>query len=162
MRTGDKFRNIVVMPAIFLAFFLTSADSLAQNPVGTVVTSRGDVSVTSNGELRPLKQGELIYEHDELSVSSRSFTVLQFMDGAKVTLRPDSKLIIEQYLPYAATLNLLSGGFRVVAGGIASTQPEDYRIRTPIALMSVEGSESSLTLCGDEICEQQGLLEILE
>ena len=75
---------------------------------------RGEVSVTSNGESRPLAPGNFIYEHDEITVSNRSFAVLQFVDGAKVTLRPDSLLIIEQYSAEAATLNL---GFRQFSGG---------------------------------------------
>ncbi len=91
--------------------------------------------------------------------------MLQFVDGAKVSLRPDSNLIIEQYL-YAssgedsATLKLVSGGLRVVSGTIANTRPENFKIRTPLALMRVQGTEGSLTLCGENICEQEGLVEI--
>jgi len=132
-----------------------------------VTAARGEVSVTSDGETRPLKRGDFIYEHDEIIASERSFAVLQFEDGAKVSLRPDSTLIIEQY-HYAsggedtATLYLVSGGVRVVSGAIASSQPGNYRIRTPLALMTIEGSEGSLTLCNDKICEQEGLVEITE
>ena len=132
-----------------------------------VTAARGEVSVTSDGETRPLKRGDFIYEHDEIIASERSFAVLQFEDGAKVSLRPDSTLIIDQY-HYAsggedtATLYLVSGGVRVVSGAIASSQPGNYRIRTPLALMTIEGSEGSLTLCNDKICEQEGLVEITE
>lgn len=132
-----------------------------------VTASRGEVSINSNGESRPLKRGDFIYEHDEIIASERSFAVLQFVDGAKVSLRPDSILIIEQYQygsigEDAATLSLVSGGVRVVAGAIASSQPGNYRIRTPLSLMSIQGTEGSLTLCDDKICEQEGLVEITE
>ena len=132
-----------------------------------VTASRGEVSVNSNGEIRPLKRGDFIHEHDEIIASERSFAVLQFEDGAKVSLRPNSTLIIEQY-QYAslgedsATLSLVSGGMRVVAGAIASSEPGNYRIRTPLALMSIQGTEGSLSLCDDKICEQEGLVEIAE
>jgi hypothetical protein len=152
---------------MMLALTLASAEILAQDSSGMVVASRGDVSIISNGETRPLKRGDFLHEHDEITAGDRSFAVLQFIDGAKVSLRPDSNLIIEQY-QYAssgedtATLKLVSGGLRVVSGAIGNTQPENYRIRTPLALMSVQGVEGSLTLCGDDICEQEGLAEIPE
>ena len=153
--------------SVLLAFLLAPADIIAQDSSGMVTASRGEVSVNSNGETRPMKRGDFIYEHDEIITSERSFAVLQFEDGAKVSLRPDSTLIIEQY-HYAsdgedtATLYLVSGGVRVVSGAIASSQPGNYRIRTPLALMTIEGSEGSLTLCNDKICEQEGLVEITE
>ena len=150
-----------------LALMLASPDNMAQDSSGMVVASRGDVSVISKGESRPLRQGDFIYEQDEITANNRSFVVLQFVDGAKLSLRPDSLLVIEQYLfagsgDSVATLRLASGGLRVVSGAIASGQPESYRIRTPLVLLHVQGTESSLTLCGDKVCEQKGLVEVVE
>jgi hypothetical protein len=153
--------------SVLLAFLLAPASIIAEDSSGMVTASRGEVSIISNGETRPLKRGDFIYEHDKIIASERSFTVLQFVDGAKVSLRPNSTLIIEQY-QYAsggddtATLSLVSGGMRVVAGAIASSQPGNYRIRTPLALMSIQGTEGSLTLCDEKICEQESLVEITE
>ena len=152
---------------VVLAFVLVSADNMAQDSSGMVIASRGDVSVISNGETRPLRQGDFIYEHDEIIASNRSFTVLQFVDGAKVSLRPASSFTIEQYHyvgseDSAATLRLAYGGLRVVSGAITSSHPESYRIRTLLALLWIQGPEGSLTLCGDKVCEQKGLVEVVE
>jgi len=141
---------------------LSSIDGFAAEVIGMVVSVRGEVTVISNGESRPLKQMGLLYENDEITVNERSFAVLQFVDKAKATLRPDSRLIIEQYAADAVTLNLVSGSVRVVAGSIASTQPESFRIRTPVSLLSTQGNESSLSVCGDKICDQKGLVEVPE
>lgn len=158
MKIGD----ILYRPFLMLAFILLSAESIANDSSGLVVSSRGEVSVISNGESRPLKQGQFIYEHDKITVSNRSFAILQFVDNAKVTLRPDTVLIIEQYSTETATLNLVSGSFGVIAGAIARNEYENYRIRTPSAVLGISDREGSLTLCGDVICDQQGLVEILE
>jgi len=163
MRSGGR----ILVISLIGALLLSSAASFAQDSSGMVVAARGEVSVISNGESRPLRQGDFIYQRDEITAGNRSFTVMQFMDGAKVTLRPDSVLIIEQYQfagdgADAVMLNLVSGGLRVKPGAIAATQPENFRIRTPLTQMSVSGAESSLTLCGDKICDQQGLIEIPE
>ena len=131
----------------------------AEDSSGMVVASRGEVSALANGDSRELKQGDFIFVNDEILTGDRSFAVLQFTDGAKVTVRPGSKLIIETYL-YAgndsdeSTLNLVSGGLRVITGAMAKTNPENYKVRTPVALMGVRGTEFSIMLCGDQICAE--------
>ena len=144
---------------ILIAALMSTSAYAAEDSSGMVVASRGEVIALSNGGSRELKQGDFIYKNDEIITSSKSFAVLQFVDGAKVTVRPDSTLIIEQYL-YAgnendeATLNLVSGGLRVITGAMAKTNPENYKVRTPVALMGVRGTEFSIMLCGDQICAE--------
>ena len=133
-----------------------------QDSSGMVVASRGEVIALSNGGSRELKQGDFIYVNDEIMTTNRSFVVLQFEDGAKVTVRPDSTLIIEQYLYNgdagdAAELNLVSGGLRVITGAMAKNNPENYKVRTPVALMGVRGTEFSVMLCGDDVCDESGM-----
>ena len=136
-----------------------SAANVAEESSGMVVASRGEVSALTNGESRELKQGDFVYVNDEIQTGARSFAVLQFTDGAKVTIRPDSRMRIETYL-YAgndsdeATLNLVSGGLRVITGAMAKTNPENYKVRTPVALMGVRGTEFSIQLCGDQVCAE--------
>jgi hypothetical protein len=156
MKTNIRiFASIVLLTAVLLSSVAVAAEDSA----GMVVASRGEVIALANGGSRELKQGDFIYQNDEIMTSNRSFAVLQFVDGAKVTVRPDSTLIIEQYL-YAgndsdeATLNLVSGGLRVITGAMAKTNPENYKVRTPVALMGVRGTEFSIMLCGDEICAE--------
>jgi hypothetical protein len=155
--------SIRIFVGIALIAALMSATAYAaEDSSGMVVASRGEVLALSNGGSRELKQGDFIYQNDEIITSARSFAVLQFVDGAKVTVRPDSTLIIEQYL-YAgndsdeATLNLVSGGLRVITGAMAKSNPENYKVRTPVALMGVRGTEFSIMLCGDEICAEDEL-----
>jgi hypothetical protein len=149
-----------IFAGIALITVLMSATAYAaEDSSGMVVASRGEVLALANGGSRELKQGDFIYQNDEIITSARSFAVLQFVDGAKVTVRPDSTLIIEQYL-YAgndtdeATLNLVSGGLRVITGAMAKSNPENYKVRTPVALMGVRGTEFSIMLCGDEVCAE--------
>jgi len=136
-----------------------SAANAAEESSGMVVASRGEVSAVSDGSSRELNQGDFVYVNDEIQTGARSFAVLQFTDGAKVTIRPDSKMRIETYL-YAgkdsdeATLNLVSGGLRVITGAMAKTNPENYKVRTPVALMGVRGTEFSIQLCGDQVCAE--------
>jgi hypothetical protein len=152
--------NIRITLGLALGLLMASSVAVAQeDSAGMVVASRGEVIAMSDGGSRELKQGGFVYVNDEILTSNRSFAVLQFTDGAKVTVRPDSTLIIEQYL-YAgnatdeATLNLVSGGLRVITGAMAKTNPENYKVRTPVALMGVRGTEFSIYLCGDTVCDE--------
>ncbi|NNJ64440.1 MAG: hypothetical protein HKP16_02660 [Xanthomonadales bacterium] len=152
---------------VLAAGLAVSTVAAAQDSSGMVVASRGEVIALSNGGSRELKQGDFIFVSDEIMTSNRSFAVLQFEDGAKVTVRPDSTLIIEQYLyagndDDAATLNLVEGGLRVITGAMAKSNPENYKVRTPVALMGVRGTEFSIMLCGDEVCAQDGLEEFTD
>jgi len=159
MKTANKFLALIAL----VLFLGGPVAAMAQDSTGMVVASRGEVIALANGGSRELKQGDFIYQNDEIITSAKSFAVLQFVDGAKVTVRPDSTLIIEQYL-YAgnesdeATLNLVSGGLRVITGAMAKSNPENYKVRTPVALMGVRGTEFSVMLCGDQVCDEQGEL----
>jgi len=154
-----KLTNRIIGSVVIVTGLALSAVAVAQDSSGMVVASRGEVIALSNGGSRELKQGDFIYVADEIMTSNRSFAVLQFEDGAKVTVRPDTTLIIEQYL-YAgndsdeATLNLVEGGLRVITGAMAKSNPENYKVRTPVALMGVRGTEFSIMLCGDEVCAE--------
>ena len=141
-----------------------SVTAKAEDSSGMVVASRGVVvAVATNGESREIKQGDFIYVSDEIVTSNRSFAVVQFEDGAKVTVRPNTTLIIESYLYNGdgddeATLNLVEGGLRVITGALAKTNPDKYKVRTPVALMGVRGTEFSVMLCGDELCGEDEMV----
>ena len=149
---------------VLIGALATSPLAIAQDSSGMVVASRGEVIAMSNGGSRELKQGDFVYVNDEIMTSNRSFAVLQFTDGAKVTVRPDSTMIIEQY-QYAgndsdeATLNLVEGGLRVITGAMAKTNPDNYKVRSPVARMGVRGTEFSILLCGDEVCAEDLLAD---
>ena len=158
MKIGSRIlTSIVLVVALSVTTIATAEDS-----TGMVVASRGEVIAMSNGGSRELKQGDFVYISDEIMTTNRSFVVLQFEDGAKVTVRPDSTMIIEQYVYNGnagdeAELNLVSGGLRVITGAMAKSNPENYKVRTPVALMGVRGTEFSIVLCGDNVCDDEGM-----
>ena len=159
-----KILGKTLVATLLLALLATPAVAQQEDSTGMVVASRGEVIALSNGGSRELKQGDFIYVNDEIITSNRSFAVLQFEDGAKVTVRPDSTMIIETYLYNGnagdeATLNLVEGGLRVITGAMAKSNPENYKVRTPVALMGVRGTEFSVMLCGDQLCAEEEMTQ---
>jgi hypothetical protein len=158
MKTFSRVLALTSLAALMSA----SAFAIAADNAGMVVASRGEVIAMADGGSRELKQGDFIYVSDEIMTSNRSFAVLQFVDGAKVTVRPDSTMLVESYLYNGdsddeATLSLVSGGLRVITGAMAKTNPENYKVRTPVALMGVRGTEFSVMLCGDQVCDEDAM-----
>jgi hypothetical protein len=152
------YRKYVVLLLSGLVFF--SANLPATDGTATLVASRGEVMAMSDDVERSLTQGDSVYVEDQVTTGDKSFAILQFVDGAKVTVRPNSKIIIEQYIfnggdEDAATLNLVEGGLRIITGAMAKTQPESYKVKTPTALMGVRGTEFAIMLCGDQVCDEE-------
>ena len=161
MKTSHTSRSMLLV-ALLLAFpFCISAE----DSVGLTVVSRGDVEITTGGTVSPLGRGDFVFEGARIVVGERSFAVLQFVDGAKLSLRPESSIVVERYRFFGngsdtATLKVLSGGLRINPGAISSNNSAAYRIRTPSGSLMLSEAEGSLTVCGDEICDQQGLVEL--
>jgi len=83
-----------VLTGLVLGFSLfASSFAMTADNTGMVVASRGEVTAKIGGELRILKQGDDIFVSDEITTGDKSFAVLQFVDGAKVTVRPNSAIV---------------------------------------------------------------------
>ncbi len=152
-------RVLIVLVVILAAF---STQTFASDAKGLVVALRGTVIATANGDSRELNQGDEIFIEDEILTGPKSFAVLQFLDGAKVTVKPNSEVVIEDYVYNGnsddkATLSLVSGGLRVITGAMAKNNPENYKVKTPVALMGVRGTEFAIQLCGEDVCEEGGI-----
>ena len=130
-----------LMKALLLALLLVTNPVLADN-AAMAVTMRGDVFVNN----MTIERGALVYEGDTVYTLGRSFVVLQFTDGSKVTVRPDSQLVLDKYRSNKVQLDLVSGGLRVVTGAIAKSNPENYKVSTKTALMGVRGTEFSVQI----------------
>ncbi len=155
MNTYWKFSILFLTGLVIFTSGLQAAEGIA-----TLVASRGEVTATSTDVERSLTQGDSVYVEDRVTTGDKSFAMLQFIDGAIVTVRPNSEVIIEQYVfngedEDAATLNLMEGGLRIITGAITKSQPESYKVKTPVALMGVRGTEFAIMLCNGQICDQE-------
>jgi hypothetical protein len=125
---------------------LAMMPSLAAAQVATAVAIRGEVMV--NGQ--EIQQGAELDNGDRVVSTNQSFVVLQFTDGSKVTVRPMSEFTIDNYSYMEgedeARFDLARGGLRIVTGAIAKSNPDNYTLNTPVALMGVRGTEFAIQL----------------
>jgi hypothetical protein len=155
-----KFWQSTVLAALIAGSMILPA--FAQDSTALLVASRGEVFAEYETDRRTLARGDGVEEEERIITGDKSFAVLQFVDGAKVTVRPNSVLEIKEYVynggdENAATLSLVQGGLRVITGAMAKAEPESFKVETPVALMGVRGTEFSIVLCDDgTVCQEEG------
>ncbi|SFB99443.1 FecR family protein [Pseudoalteromonas denitrificans DSM 6059] len=129
----------------------------ARANVGTVLFAIGKTSV-ERPLVSVLKKGDIVLVGDTIVTGDKSRVQLKMSDGARLSIRPNSKLNIENYLftkssSGAATastsaLNLLKGGFRTITGAISSGQNKSgYKVKTAVATIGIRGTDYSVLLC---------------
>lgn len=131
----------------------------APQAVGRVSFVKGSNAAQQPGAApRILGKDTEIFQGDNIQTTERSFVIVDFTDGSKVTVRPNSNFTIEHYdnqsADKAAQLVLHEGGVNATAGDISKGKPEGLQIKTPTATIkpSADKAELAIRVC-DQACE---------
>ncbi len=124
----------------------------AQEPVGETVFARGAATAQVGDNVRLIGKGTPIFEGDVLSTGGRSFAIVSFSDGTRMTLRPDTVFEVQQFRNRGerpnALMRLFKGGFRAVTGAITRLNPfNGFRVQTTLATIGIRGTDFSARLC---------------
>ena len=88
---------MVHAPTLLLALLGLSSQVLAQ-PVGEVEFARGaGFAQGSNQTPRTLGKGLALNEGDRLTTSDGAAAIIKMADGTRMTVRPNSELVIQQF-----------------------------------------------------------------
>jgi len=94
-------------------------------------------------------------EMNDVITTSKAKLGLTFQDNTKVSITPQSKLVIDDFVydPKSNTgklaMNVAMGTVRYASGAIAHNNRENVRLRTPTATIAVRGTDFTMTV--DEI-----------
>jgi len=138
---------IVTSAALFISSAVYSAEQ-----AGQIIAVKGEVSAqAADGTSRSLMNSDQVFVGDNIATGSGAYAVIEFIDGARATMRPDSSLAVNKYAfgteDDGAVLELVKGGFRAITGGIAQNRPESYTVKTNVATLGVRGTEFAIRLC---------------
>ncbi len=146
----NKLRTALVALCMLLGF----ADLANAVQVGNVVFARGASGIERGDEILLMGNGTEIHEGDLLTIGQRSFAVIEFTDGTKMTLRPNTKFKVETFTQKeeepSALFNLFKGGMRAVTGLIATSSDDAFTVDTPVAAIAIRGTDFSARLCDEE------------
>ena len=140
---------------ITLLFALATSISQAATSIGEVTLVIGEVSaMRPDGSSPRMKRGELIYAGDVLETSDGGHVHVRFVDGALVSVRPSSRLVIEQYEEAAGSrvaikFKVEKGVVRSITGKWGQANPEKFRLNTPVAAIGVKGTDFVVKVDGD-------------
>jgi hypothetical protein len=138
-------------------------------PVATAIHIFGNVTVISSAQAskqnsRKLTLNSPLYKGDTISTTANSFTVIQFVDEAKMTLRPNTQFRIDDYEYSAeknqASMELIKGGLRILTGLIGKKNPQAYKINTSHTTIGIRGTVFDARLCGQDCVEDSRSLGV--
>jgi len=122
--------------------------SVAGDKVGEVSLTIGVSRVVGERGSQPVSKGMAVQVGDRIETERGGHIHLRFVDGAYVSVRPSSRLVIESYKYDAAhpeqgevRFRLDSGVARAISGKVAQAARERFRLNTPIAAIGVRGTD---------------------
>ncbi len=114
---------------------------------GRVMLIQGDMAAKEvSGKIRKLTLGSPVFEGDTLQSSVKSYGVVVFRDGGRITLQENSVFQVESFKydkaanQESAALRLLKGGVRVVTGLIGRVNHDNYQFRMSGATIGIRGT----------------------
>lgn len=132
---------------------------------GTVIQLSGTLSVKrADGSTRILSLKSEVIPGDTLETQKGSYAQIKFMDGATITLKPNTQFTVAAYTFVQATpkedkavFALLRGGLRAVSGLISKRGDEDaYQMNTTTATIGIRGTIFDVDDCKTGLCKKEG------
>jgi len=148
---------------ILILLLSLAAAARAADPAGEVILMKGVVSAQLPGSVaRTLDKGSRVFPNETITTANDSWIVIRMADGGKLTLRPRTGLVIEEFSqqPKRETekLHLLKGGLRAVSGAIGKLRPEGVLLKTPSASIGIRGTVYVARLCVGDCAEEEKAL----
>ena len=127
---------------------------LAAQSAGEVEFARGVGFAHAPGQTpRTLGKGLALKEGDRLTTSDGASAIIKLEDGTRMTVRPNSELVLQQYQFKAnapdnsMVMQLVRGGFRAVTGLIAKSSPNAAKVQTNTATIGIRGTDFDARVC---------------
>lgn len=139
---------------LLLAMLAGSAFALAQPAVvgeATMVIGQARL-INPEGETKPLGRGAAVREGDRIETGAGGHVHLKFVDGGRISVRPASRLQIENYSHTdqqpaltAIRFKLDEGVVRSITGTWGEAARDRFRLNTPLAAIGVKGTDFSVS-----------------
>jgi hypothetical protein len=151
--------NYTLIVAAIIASIGGMAGGASAN-TGTVSQLAGVLSVQKpDGSVRVLSPKSEISSGDVINTQRDSFAEIKFSDGAKVTLKPNTSVKIENFTfqegepaKDSFVYGLLKGGLRAVTGLVGKRNPDAYRLGTATATIGIRGTTFTADDCISSEC----------
>lgn len=161
MKKALRIRTIALRRFALTILLISFATELVAADAGSVLFSKGSVTAERDTAVNLVK-GDAVLATDTVTTGDASRAQLLMIDGAKIAIRPNSEVRIDEYSYAAAAptvveqaddtsvISLLIGGFRTITGAIGEEDRSNYEVRTPVGVLGIRGTNFAILLCGGD------------
>jgi hypothetical protein len=163
-------RAFLLALTFILALALALPPGAAADAVGRITQVEGQVDLLKGGKLpaTPAKMDDPLQPGDVIRTKSLSRVQLTFVDNTVLTIAPESRLAIEEYLfdpaktKRSAVLQLFRGLAHIVVTKLYKVQEPDFIFKTHTAALGVRGTEIGIRLAPNSstILNFDGLIQV--
>jgi FecR protein len=123
--------------------------AVAPPQVGEVTLTIGQATLrNAAGQAMPAQRGAVIRAGDHIETTAGGHVHVRFTDGALVSVRPASRLVVEDYRYNASQpsesqvrFRLEKGTARAISGAAAENAKDRFRLNTPLVAIGVRGTD---------------------
>ncbi len=140
------------------ALVVLASSPVRAAPAGSVEYTQGVATVQTSNQTQIAGPGAPVNQGDTITTAPNSYTVVKMADGTRMTVRPDSKLVVTTYdyrpsdtgSSGSMVFSLLRGGMRAITGLIPKRDTNAARIITPTATVGIRGTDFDARLCNND------------
>ena len=166
MKMQQGFRLTLLAGALSCALGAVGSACAAD---GTIQQLSGTISVQKpDGAVRTLTRQSEVTKGDTLNTEKDSYAQVKFADGGVVTLKPNSRIKIDDFVfdekepgKDSSTLSLLKGGLRMITGLIGKRgNPDAFKANTATATIGIRGTTFTVDDCLTTACVKRGATRV--
>lgn len=153
----NRILGTAIRQALVAGALATPALAIAASGEFSFVT--GEVTLTKrDGRSSTPTRGTAVDPGDRIVTGANGMVQLTMVDQARISLRPSSQFVIEQYGQQrdsadGAVLSLLKGTLRTFTGLISGANRDRYIMKTRVASVGIRGSGNILYACEGQECD---------
>ncbi len=135
----------LLLPVLFLVNPHARAEPAA-DPIGYVMTVKGEASVQIDGKTIAAVVGTPVYLNASLSTGAAGSMGITFKDNTIMSFGPNTQMTMDEYLFAPAeghlklSARLTHGTLNYISGVIAKLKPEAVAVKTPTGTIGVRGT----------------------
>jgi hypothetical protein len=147
MNIPSTLRAVVAIAlSLLVGAALASAPAAGKPIVGEVTLVIGPVFVQAgDGARQPVQRGAEVRLGDRMETEVGGHVHLRFVDGARVSVRPASRIVIQDYADPSRSggirFSLETGVVRSITGRWGEADKQRFRLNTPVAAIGVKGTD---------------------
>jgi hypothetical protein len=135
------------LSALFLLFFIPAWVMAKDQPIGSVKTLEGDVSVQRDEQKLSAAIGMTLFQGDIVETSTSGTVGIIFRDDSIISLGPESKLDMKEYVfepkdeKFSLLMKMVKGTFVYISGAIGRLSPDSVKLETPSSMIGTRGTK---------------------